>query len=84
MAQAFFAKHGCYSRAEQRVQKLGDTEVPTASLRKLRESNVELRGAIGDILAGGTLENTKALKVLQDIALVDVPSSVRTASNGTD
>lgn len=74
---AFFAKKGCNSRSTERVQKLGDTEVPTASLKRLQQSVSQLRTDIRKVPLDGSISTRDAEKALADVSFIEIPPSAK-------
>lgn len=70
---AFFAKNGCYSRSEERVQKMDDTEVPTSSLRNLQNSVTKLRADIRQLPQDSIVSTEHAQHALSEVSFVQIP-----------
>lgn len=75
---AFFSKQGCYSRTEAKTQRLGDTEVPTESLRDLQKAITKLRNDVRTLPSDSSISISvdEAQRALSNVSFVQMPSSV--------
>lgn len=79
MVLAFFSKNGCYSRSEATTQKLGDSEVPTESLRDLQKAVMKLRNDVRTLPSDASISISidEAQRALSNVSFVQIPSSVK-------
>lgn len=82
MALAYYARHGCTSRADTPVQKLGDTGVPTNDLQRLSAAVLKLRADIRQLPVDGSVPTEHARTALANVSLVRIPADISRTSGG--
>lgn len=73
LLNAWYAKNGCDSHSSARIQRVGDSEIPTCDLRHVRDSALQLRQDLQNIPVNGSVDATQAAEACRKVSVLEIP-----------